>query len=700
MNILQVISNLDIPESAGDVIDSTRFFTLNGHKVIVASAKCPLVREIDEVGARHYAIPFRSNFFLIPFWIFKLSKIILKEGIQVVHARDALSSFVAFFAARITDKPLITTAYRYSGNNFLEKTQFWARRVICLSESKACHFVRNGLVTRNKIDIIPPSVYPKGSGSLKPHNLRDYFTIGCVLSSFFRESSQNLIRTLAILSRMINKLKIFIVDDTFTRSKENAERFKLLVKRHSLTRIVSFLPREEAKNFISGLDLFLQIGTDENLSPRFLLQAGALGVPSVITDENWLKSYFEENKVALVPESKTPKGIADAVMGLCRNKKARGQATDKAKKFVKENFSIKKMAERTLKVYEDSVSRRNILIIKIGALGDVILSVPSLRAIREKFPGSTIKLLSGIKNRDVFTNCPFVDEIIICDFEKRDRGITGFLRVAKKLRTENFDMIMDLQNNKKSHLLGFLACAPKRYGYDNGKLSFLLNRKVRNSKIPTGPVEHQSKALGLLGIYNIDKKLELWPSGEDEKWAESFLKSHWIQSKSGVIAFNIGSSPRWITKMWPVEYCAELCNKLAAQDGIRTIVIGRDRSDRRAKEFLKRAKSKPVNALGMTNIPRLAALLKRCGLVITSDSAPMHVAAGCGTPFIALFGPTDPARHLPPAKKYIVIKKELPCMPCYHAKCDRGYLCMRSIKPDEVYEAAKKILKIRTEIRK
>ena len=238
-------------------------------------------------------------------------------------------------------------------------------------------------------------------------------------------------------------------------------------------------------------------------------------------------------------------------------------------------------------------------------MGDVILAGPSVRAIRKKFPEAKIKLLVGIDNK-VFMNAPFVDEVMVCDFKGRDRGFAGLLRVAGKLRVEDFDMVIDFQNNRKSHILSALTCAPKRYGYDNGKLSFLLNRKVKDTKFPMDPIAHQSKVLGLLGIYDVDKRLELWPSKEDEMWVDNFLSSHWIKDNTKLIALNIGSSPRWVTKLWPPEYFAEISNRLAKDFGFRVVLIGLETESLRIKEFLKHTKCKPINALGKTNMPRLA----------------------------------------------------------------------------------------------
>ncbi|MBI5144587.1 MAG: glycosyltransferase family 9 protein, partial [Candidatus Omnitrophica bacterium] len=98
-------------------------------------------------------------------------------------------------------------------------------------------------------------------------------------------------------------------------------------------------------------------------------------------------------------------------------------------------------------------------------------------------------------------------------------------------------------------------------------------------------------------------------------------------------------------------------------------------------------------ACAKTTINQLSCLIKKCRVYISSDSAPLHIAAAMGTPFVALFGPTDPRRHLPPAKDYVVIKKELDCSPCYKSKC-KTKKCMEMIKPQEVVEAVEKLLKV------
>ena len=159
-----------------------------------------------------------------------------------------------------------------------------------------------------------------------------------------------------------------------------------------------------------------------------------------------------------------------------------------------------------------------------------------------------------------------------------------------------------------------------------------------------------------------------------------------------MVGINISASKRWNTKLWPMEYLICLCEELGLKD-IRVIITGTQADQALAKMLINSLKNtKIINACGKTNINELAALIKKCQVFISADSSPLHIASAVGTPFIALFGPTDARRHLPPGNNYVVINKKLHCSPCYKTKC-RSNGCMVQISPAEVLEAVIKLLK-------
>ncbi|MDP2942392.1 MAG: glycosyltransferase family 9 protein, partial [Candidatus Omnitrophota bacterium] len=193
----------------------------------------------------------------------------------------------------------------------------------------------------------------------------------------------------------------------------------------------------------------------------------------------------------------------------------------------------------------------------------------------------------------------------------------------------------------------------------------------------------------MLGIEKPSHDLELWPSAEDEEAARRLLEGEWVGENQVLVGINPGASPKWATKKWSPENFAKVCDALALEE-IRTVLVGSAAEAETGIEILKLTKSKPINLIGKTSLTELAALMKRFKCLITSDSAPMHIAAAMKTPFVALFGPTGPMRHLPPAEKYVVITKDLRCAPCYKPVCS-DTRCMREITVAEVLKAVREI---------
>jgi lipopolysaccharide heptosyltransferase II len=380
--------------------------------------------------------------------------------------------------------------------------------------------------------------------------------------------------------------------------------------------------------------------------------------------------------------------MADAVLRLLKDRELAGELADEAYKKVQEKYGVELMVKNTLDVYDEALRSRGIAVIKFSSLGDIILSTASLKAIRRKFPRPNyrISMVVGQESRDIVQRCPYIDELITCDFRSRDKGIKGFLKLAASVRRRCCDITLDLQNSRKSHLFSALTFAPERYGYANRKWGFLLNKGIQDKEKGLDPVSHQFRVLKEMGIEPDDVSLELWPGPADEKLVADFLKAQWIDGSRPLVAVNIGASRRWQSKVWPHSHLARVCTELAKKD-IRVILTG-TQDDHAAAERLAKAvpEARVANSCGKFTMNQLACLIRKCSVYISGDSAPLHVAAAVSTPFVALFGPTDPARHLPPAKKFVMLRKEVSCGPCYRSKC-RSMKCMSLITPEEVLGA-------------
>ncbi|HDP16341.1 MAG TPA: glycosyltransferase family 9 protein [Candidatus Omnitrophica bacterium] len=274
--------------------------------------------------------------------------------------------------------------------------------------------------------------------------------------------------------------------------------------------------------------------------------------------------------------------------------------------------------------------------------------------------------------------------MILYDRKGKDKGLKGLIKISSIVRRKAFDMSIDLQNNRTSHLIAWMGSVPRRFGYSSRKMGFLVNNKLKYLNIGAGPVEEQFRILKKAGINTIgaSKRLEIWPGKEDFSYIEKILKDEWVRENQILVGINIGGS--WKTKRWPLKYFARFSDMLAAKD-IRVVVTGSGTESNLAEEFSRLARAKAINITGRTNITQLAALIKKCRVYVTSDSAPMHIASAMGSDFIALFGPTDPRRHFEPSDKGVFIKKEINCGPCYKSTCNKN-TCMEKISVDEVYK--------------
>jgi len=702
MNILQILPALDVGGVERGTVDFARYLMLHGHKAVVVSRGGKLVRRLDEVGARHYKLPVaKKSPISILFSIRRLCEIINKENIDIVHARSRVPAIIGFFAAKYTNRVFITTAHGYYNTHLTSKPMGWGRFVIVASRDMARHMREDFGVPYERIRLIPRGVdlsefkFIGGDRETDKdeHSKRRDMVIGIVSRITPLKGHADFLRAVAMVARTMPSIKVLIAGEAPPSKKKYREELELLARRLGIGNIVDFVgSREDIPEIISQLDVLVLPTKTPEAFGRVIVEAQAVGVPVVATRVGGVVDIIRDGENGLLAFPGDPHSIAEAIMKLLKDKELASSVVGTARRDVEGKYSLVGMAEKTLDVYSEALSLKKILVIKMSALGDVILAIPSLKAIRKKFPDAVIKVLVGITSSDALRSCPYVDERMVYNPDSGASRLRGIFDLASKLRREDFDIVIDLQNNKESHLLSFLSMANKRYGYDNEKWSFFLNRRVKDTKAPIEPVAHQFRTLKLLGIERSDEGLELWPSQEDEDWAQNFLKENWMDPRHTLVGINIGASDRWQSKRWEVDYIAQLCDVLAQKHNIRILLTGIDRDLGVAREISRLTDSKPIISAGKTDVLRLASLMKRCKVYITTDSAPLHVAASVGVPFIALFGPTDPKRHMPKVDNSKLLKGNTKCSPCYKPLCGKKNRCMKRITVDDVLAAVEEFL--------
>jgi 3-deoxy-D-manno-octulosonic-acid transferase/heptosyltransferase-1 len=339
----------------------------------------------------------------------------------------------------------------------------------------------------------------------------------------------------------------------------------------------------------------------------------------------------------------------------------------------------------------------NILIVKLSAIGDVIHTLPSLAALRRLYPGAHITWIVEEAAADLIRNHPYLDEVLISrrkswskdfrsgKFKQLFKEISSFI---KTLWHRHYDLVIDFHGLFKSSIIVFLSRGERKLGYDSlQELSGLF----LNEKIPEDMNKHAvDRYLDFpryLGAKTDDAQFVLPSDNEAEKNVQILLLEHNLESKNFIA---INPVALWETKLWSDEKFARLADLISDKLKMKAVFTGSEREPLGKIILLMRTEG--INLGGKTTLPELACLYKEARMVISTDSGPMHLAAAVGTPVIALFGPTDPARTGPYGSGHALIRTELTCSPCFLKKCPTKK-CMEDISPDQVFAAVEKINK-------
>ncbi|MCG2711779.1 MAG: lipopolysaccharide heptosyltransferase II [Candidatus Omnitrophica bacterium] len=691
MNILQILPELESGGVERGTVDLADALVKSGHKSVVVSGGGRLVKGLEAASSVHYTMPVHRKSLLSVIWcVSKLRKIIERENIDIVHARSRVPAWIAFFATLSTKAELVTTCHGYYSKHFFSAVMGWGKRVIVISQIIGRHMMHDFGVQKEKIRLIYRGVdLNEFKFEKKAVTLAKQKVIGIIGRITPLKGHIHFIKALPGILSEFPQAKALIIGEAPEHKNQYLNELKMLVEDLNLTDKVKFLGNvENIPGILKKLDLLVLSTTTQEAFGRVVIEAGAVGVPVVATKVGGVVEIIEHEKDGLLVEPANAHEIADAAVRLLKDRKLSDECIRNLRKKVEDNFSLEVLVRNTIDLYREVVDKKMILVIKLGALGDAILITPSLRALRQKFPNAQIEVLIKNQFKDVLQLCPYIDGLIIL----KHKGFFEAMKKITEIKQKGFNFCVDFQNNNLSHMIAFFAGIKQRFGFNNKKLGFLLNYGSKDTMKNCDPVTHQFQVIKSLGIEgNIDKRLELWLSVHDEFNVQEFLKQSWHSSKQMLIGINALGSPRWVSKAWMLESYAMLADMLSYKFNARIVFTGTKYSKGAIDEIIKHTQCRPVNAAGKTSLMELGALIKRCAVLITVDSAPMHIAAALKVPFVALFGPTDPARHLPFAEKSALIRKELSCSGCYAARCFRKN-CMREITVEEVYEAAMNLI--------
>lgn len=310
--------------------------------------------------------------------------------------------------------------------------------------------------------------------------------------------------------------------------------------------------------------------------------------------------------------------------------------------------------------------------ITLSNIGDAVLTLPVLGVLKREFPGADITVMVAANGRELFELEPAVSRVVIYDkhipFSKK-------VELGLRMKRRRFDLVVDLRNSLFPLLIGARYNTP-------------LFVKRADSHIHR--MNKHLKRLSALGIPVDNPPFLVSITRDDKLYIHSILNGLGILPGDDIVAVAAGAKSH--IKRWTTTGFIKVCDRLNKEAGLKVLLMGDD-SDRAINEEIHAAGLKEVYDLsGRTNLRELAYLLSLCKLLITNDSAPLHIGSAVGTPIVAIFGPTDYKKYGPVSANSVVINKGLSCSPCQKAQCRFGLDCMKQISTEEVFACAKRIL--------
>ena len=336
-------------------------------------------------------------------------------------------------------------------------------------------------------------------------------------------------------------------------------------------------------------------------------------------------------------------------------------------------------------------SPKRILVKEVNWLGDIVMSLPALRAIRKSFPDAHVTVLIKKELASFFDGARWINEVIPYGLRKGFfPGLADRKRIVSDLRKRHFDLAILFPNSFDSALWPLLARIPARAGYSRDARGLLLSHRTR----PTAEILevhqvhyylHMLKETVGLGGSSDDFAPDVDPAACERM--SKFLAERRRQPKAPLIAMAVAAA-YGPAKEWPAERFARTIDLLSDKYGAECVLVGAPSERRKSEEVVARSKAGAVMAAGETTVGEAMALLSLCSGFAGNDSGSMHVAGALGKPTVGIYGSTRADRTGPLGTRTRILYKKIECSPCLKRTCRFGhYQCLTMIEPEEVVGA-------------
>lgn len=330
---------------------------------------------------------------------------------------------------------------------------------------------------------------------------------------------------------------------------------------------------------------------------------------------------------------------------------------------------------------------RRILAIRLDRIGDLVLTTPALRALKETYPQARLVVLARRYTKDIIGGLPFVDDVIAKDdFSKK--------QLVERLREEHFDAALAFHPDAGANRLMWMARIPRRIGFKICGSGVFLTHAVfddRHRRI-RHEVETALEIAGNIGAKTDDRTPAVATSEEGELFAEQFFKKHGLAAGDRFVIIHPGARQPYVR--WRKQGFAEVADRLIREKKARVLLVGSEEERTLVYAVVELMRERPIVAVGL-NLTRLISVVKRARLFVGNSTGPMHLAAALRVPVVAIFGATHPRDSFkewgPWGKGHIVVSRDPGCRHCHPGDC-LTFECMKAVAAEDVFAAVSKLL--------
>ncbi len=706
LTILQVLSWLNYGGVETYTIRLARALQQQGHRVLVASHGGQLVPELEASGIEHFHVNFAGG--RMGPGVLAIRRLLEREHVDIVNAHNWRAGVVSYLACRRAGVPYVLTIHGTRSPVNRYTVFYWSRRVAVVSDASWRNLVAGfGLPPHRVVKTIigvdtdrfrpsDPDPELERELGLQPGAHR------VVHVSRFSHSkapvAQAAIQAVEELEKTVPDVELVLVGQG---PEEQAVARAAQRMNERLGRQAVF-----ALGGRSDIPRILSLGSVAIGTASVTLEAMACGLPVVAAGKGGYFGIVRPENLARAEAScfadheavgrVSPERLREDMELLLSDPEEARRLGEFGRATAESRYGVSRLTREVEALYREELcdcsSVKRVLVFHLNQIGDLMFTLPALKALREAYPEAHITSVLRPHLAGLVSESGFVDEIL----HRPSPAMQAAVGLGLKLRESRPDMAVAFSQSATMALCARLSGARHRVGYVDSELAGFLTHRIQVRGIPCPEkVMRLVRGLGLhasktdyVGLARL--------SQEDWEYGDGLLAEQELEGDGPLIALAPGESSNKPYKSWTAEGFMEVAVRLAHDDAARLVVVGAEADRELGHEIIGPiGPRQSCNLAGRTTPGQLAAVLARCDLLIGIDSGPMHVAAAMGRPVVALFGPTDPRRTGPQGEGHEVIFHEQPCWgPCVHPvtpNCGHRN-CMMSITPAEVLAAALRIL--------